>query len=151
MIYRRPQTGPLQVGLLCVLTIAQAGCDRGGEPTGQLTGKVTLKGQPVDGAAMVVQSTTNPDDVFTGGSSRDGKYQVSYRILDGLPVGRYKVMITVYTLAGGVPFPPGEKADELRNEGKLIESSYVFEHDIAAGANTIDFELTQGQKLGAAR
>jgi hypothetical protein len=135
--------------LLCLVGCAlfTSGC--GGEPTGQVTGRVTLQGQPLHGAAMVFVSTTNPDHVFTGASARDGTYQVSYRIGDGLPAGNYKVTITIYTLPSGLPFPPGERADVLKDEGKLVEASYVFEKDIAAGANTIDFEVSQGQKAGA--
>lgn len=127
---------------LCVLS----GC---AAPTGTVSGKVTYNGQRVGGAEIRFAHADKPDDYFSGGSGLDGTYQVSYRSLKGLPVGRYRVTVKVISLPAGVPFPPGEMRDSLFAEGKLIEASYVFERDIAAGENLIDFELTQGQKQEA--
>jgi hypothetical protein len=132
----------LPAALLC----APAGCGSG-PTTGQVTGKVTLNRLNVGGAQLAFQSTTNPDDLFVGTSSANGNYSVSYRTLDGLPTGRYKVTISIFTLKSGVPFPPGEQAEELKDQGKLVAANYEFEQDIAAGSNTIDFELSNGKKL----
>jgi hypothetical protein len=133
--------------LLLAGTCGFAGC--GGPPTGQVAGIVTLKGQPIGGAKLVFVATTNPDDVFHGASSRDGKYQVSYRELNGLPVGRYQVTIAMHTLPNGQPFVPTEATEEFESEGRLVSSSYVFEQEIVAGQNTVDFELSQGRKVEA--
>jgi hypothetical protein len=121
------------------------GC--GGEPTGQITGVVTYQGRPAEGAELRLVPDANQDELYSGISGKQGRYQVTYRGQDGLPVGGYKITITVYMIPGGVPFPPGERADTLKADGKLIETSFVFEEEIKAGPNTIDFELTKGQKV----
>lgn len=129
---------------ILLASLVVCGCT--GASTGQVGGKVTYQGLPANGAEMQFISTTDPDHVFFGMSAADGEFQVSYRTFDGLPVGRYKVLITIYTLPSGVPFPPGEKADTLKTEGKLVQNTYEFERDIHPGQNTMDFEITQGQK-----
>ena len=113
---------------------------------GTMSGRVTYQGQRVGGAEMKFAPAEKTDDWFSGVSAQDGTYQVSYRGLKGLPVGRYQITITVAALPSGVPFPPGELSDSLRSDGKLVETAYVFEQDVASGENKIDFELTQGQK-----
>lgn len=140
----RQRSGPA----LVLLTLCSfVGC--GGPATGQVTGAVRLDGIKLGGAELFFQSVSNPDDLFLAVTSRNGTYEVSYRELDGLPVGRYTVTIRIYTLPGGAPFPPGERAEELKAEGKLVQASYVFEKDVASGQNTIDLELTQEQKQEA--
>lgn len=120
--------------------------------TGQVTGSVTLEGQPVSAAEMAFISTSNPDDAFIGISRGDGHYQVSYRTLKGLPIGRYKVSITSHTLASGAPPPaPVEGAEEGSGAegggGELVATLYEFEQEVTRGSNAIDFELSRGKKV----
>lgn len=96
---------------------------------------------------MSFVSTTNPDDVFIGASSSDGTYQVSYRMLKGLPLGNYRITITMYALPNGMPLPPAERGENSKSEARLVTLSYIFEQKIVAGSNKIDFELTQGKKV----
>jgi hypothetical protein len=143
---RHPQAGlgRFLIGLLLLI----AGC---GAPTGQVTGTVTHQGQGIAGAELRFVSATSEEDTFSGISRLNGKYQLSYPTLDGMPVGRYMVTISIHTLPSGVPFPPGERAESMKQEGKLVRADYTFEQEVAAGPNTIDFELTQGQKVSAAQ
>lgn len=134
--------------LVWLLTLPLVGCGSG-EPSGQVSGKVTHNGAAVAGAEMNFQSTTNADQVFNAISGEDGAYQVDYRALEGLPPGKYKVTIRRYTLAGGKPLPEGEAGDELKEQGRVVMSMVVFEQEIVEGENALDFELTKGQKGGA--
>ncbi len=140
--HRQAGVGWFSLGLLLLI----AGC---GAPTGQVTGTVTYQGQAVAGAELRFVSTANEADTFSGISRLNGKYQLSYPTRDGMPVGPYKVTISIHTLPSGVPFPPGERAESMKEEGKLVQSGYTFEQAVAAGSNNMDFELTSGQKVPA--
>lgn len=118
-----------------------------GEPVGQLHGKVTLDGQPVIGAEMRLEATENPDLLFVGITGSEGVYQLSYRVFEGLPIGRYKIMITRRTRADGKPLTAAEGEEETPNEDSLVTTNYVFERDVTKGANDINLELSQGEKL----
>lgn len=132
-------SGLLLLGLVCCV-----GC---GEPVGQVTGQVTWKKQPVAGAELRFQASSNPEDIYSGLSSEDGKYQISYRTHQGLPVGAYKITITRYTQAGGKPLPAGEAGAALKSQGKAVRQVFAFDRTITAGANTLDFELSEGKKV----
>jgi hypothetical protein len=136
-----PRIG-LATALLACLTFA--GC--GGPPSGQLSGKVTFNGEPVSGAAMAFESTTNPEVLFRGSSSADGTYHVDYRASEGMPPGPYKVTVRRQTLPGGKPLPQGEEAEGFETDGKVITTTFTFDQEVAEGANEVDFELTKGKQ-----
>lgn len=120
-----------------------AGC---GTPTGQVTGKVFWNQKPVPRAELLFEATADAQLQFFGNSDEEGKYHVSYRTFKGLPVGRYKVTITNYTLPGGKPLPEGEKGRVLIDGGKAVQTAFTFEENISQGMQTLDFELSRGQK-----
>ncbi len=120
-----------------------SGC---GVPTGQVTGTVTWNQKPVPGAELIFESTADPKEQFFGRGDDQGKYHVGYRTLTGLPVGRYKVTITHFTLPDGKPLPGGEKGNILRNEGKAVPLVFTFEEEISQGRATLDFDLSRGKK-----
>ena len=129
-------------GLILVALVP--GC---GPSVGQVQGKITFKQQPVTSAELLFLSEANPDQQFSGIARPDGTYQVSYRTFKGLPVGRYSITITRHVLPGGKALPEGEKGAVLKQSGQALKETYVFEKDIAAGANTLDFELQAGKKI----
>jgi hypothetical protein len=118
-----------------------------GTPSGRAKGKVTFQNQPVAGAELVFQSEANPDERCFGVSDDGGAYHLSYGPRGGLAVGRHQVTIVRYTLPGGKPLPAGEAGDALKDDGKAVKQAFVFEKEIASGANTVDFDLAQGKKL----
>lgn len=136
-------------GLGCLLLASGlvwlAGC---GTPTGQVTGTVTWKQKPVAGAELVFEAVNKPEDQFFGLAADNGVYQVSYRTYKGLPIGRYKITVTRYSLPDGRPVPEGEKGAVLKSQDKLVKSVFTFEKDIGSGANQIDLELTAGGTKG---
>jgi hypothetical protein len=129
---------------LCAALVLAAGC---GRPVAQSTGKVTLKGAQVPGAEVAFESPSAPEDAAYGTSGNDGTYTLSYRKDNGLPPGKYRVTVTRYTLPNGKPLPPGEEGATLRgDETKVVRHAVVFDKDLAAGANGIDLELSEGRK-----
>lgn len=136
----RPAVG----GLFVVSLVLAAGC---GGAVGQPTGKVTFRGEPVAGAALTFQPVSNPDAVATGVTGADGQYRLDYGGKGGVPVGKCTVRVVRWTLPNGKTLPPGEAGAALKSdETKAVQTAYVFERDVAAGAGTIDFELTEGKK-----
>jgi hypothetical protein len=136
---RRPVLpGAAGLGLAAALLTAAA-CGPGLRP---VTGKVTWKGQPISKAALVFQGPAAPADGITANSDEEGVYQV------GLPAGPYQVTISRYGLANGKPVPEGAAGDAARaRPGGVLKHRALFDKQVAAGANTLDFELTEGKKL----
>lgn len=138
-MHRRPARW-LWLGVFLCLS----GC---GSSVGKATGRITLGGKPVAGAEIVFTSAANENQEFFGLAGDDGNYQVSYRELRGLPVGHYRVTVSRYTLPNGKPLPEGEAGEVLKSDGRAAKQTYVFEKDIGAGSNTVDFELNEGKKV----
>lgn len=128
--------------LIPLVLSAIAGC---GASTGQVSGKVTFKSQPVSRGNLVLKSSAQPDLEFFGMVREDGSYQISYRTYNGLPVGKYTVTISRHVLPGGKDLPAGEKGQVLIDAGKTIQQAFTFEKNIVAGNNGIDFELSEGK------
>lgn len=131
------------VCLGALLAVFSSGC---GTSVGTVGGKVTLKSQPVTAGEIVFRSREVAENEFFGEIIQDGTYHVSYRTKGGLPPAKYEISITHYTQRNGKPLPEGEKGVVLRSEGRVRKNLYVFEKDIAAGKNELDFELTLGKK-----
>jgi hypothetical protein len=132
---------PLGCALFAVLA---AGCSA---PLATVSGNVTLKGAPVPEAVLSFQPSSNPDDAFPGTALDSGEYRLSYRDADGMPPGRYRVTVTRAFVRGGKTAPGGEEGEELKANGRALTETYSFEKDVAAGPNTIDFELSQGTRV----
>ena len=132
-----------RVWWLMLASVALTGC---ASPVGTVTGKVTVKDKPVAGAELSFEPADREDEHYFGVANNEGAYQVSYRTKRGLPLGRYRVVVSRY-LWRGKPLPPGEGSEALRHDQHAVRESYLFEKDIAAGVNPIDFELTQGKKI----
>ena len=129
--------------LLVGSLLALAGCGSVGTPSG----RVTMNGQPVVGAEIVIWSEAKPDAPIAGLTNTEGKYQLDLAGKSGVPVGKCRVEITHYTLLNGKPLPGGEEGVALKNnEKKALKALYTFEKDIATGPLAMDFELSQGQK-----
>jgi hypothetical protein len=78
------------IGLVCALAV---GC--GGPKLPQVTGKVTVDGQPAEGAVLIFfpeDSTTS--SVASAVSSSDGTFQLVSDMNSGIAIGRYNVSIS---------------------------------------------------------
>lgn len=130
--------------LFAVLLAFTSGC---GGSVGKPQGQVTLNGTPVVGAELRFQPEANPDAPVTGQSGEGGKYVLDFAKNGGIPVGKCTITIVYYTMPNGSPLPSGEQGAALRSDpDKIVRHEYVFEKEIVAGANALDFELTAGTK-----
>jgi hypothetical protein len=134
---------------LVVMLLFLAGCGGGkNAPTGTVTGKITYKGQPVNGAALQLIQTTGQGDSHNIPVTQEGTFNVS-----SVPVGEY---IVVVVPAAGSPMHVGKnasaevkaKADEMKITPTIpIPEKYKqrlksdLRLTVTAGVTTQDFEL----------
>jgi hypothetical protein len=120
-----------------------------GPETYPVTGVVTLKGAPVDGA--ILQFTPMSPDVGIAGaqstSRSDGTFDVKISLengkvtKDGLPSGDYKVAITKLQLTPGQTAPNIPPKNILPPQYATIESSPLTATVKADGENKLEFPL----------
>lgn len=131
---------------LLVLGLLTTGGGCGGS-LGQVTGRVTYQGQPAAGAQIVLRSQEKPEVICRGISVADGSFQVDYGAWEGIPPGSCRIEVAHQTLPDGRPAPGGEEGAALRAAGKLRTHQVSFTRDIAAGANEIHLEITEGEPM----
>ena len=139
------------VGVLSVV-----GCGSGGYhgPTGAVTGRVTLDGQPIP-QGSVVSFVSDAGFTATATVSSDGSYQLLTAGNPEIAVSTYKVSIAPpaqamsetdydkYMSGEGA----GEGGDATETSSELIPPKYAdpttsgLSFDVEQGANTIDIEL----------
>ncbi|MFV2066673.1 MAG: carboxypeptidase-like regulatory domain-containing protein [Pirellulales bacterium] len=121
-----------------VAIIFLVGCAQS-EPTGTVSGTVTLEGEPV--TAGVVSFISEAGSASMGNIGSDGSFT-----LDGeLPVGKYTVSVSPPELTMG----PDDTGDKLANEmpaspipgGYYDESSSDIVKEVTEGDNSITIEL----------
>ncbi|PQO31394.1 hypothetical protein C5Y96_13725 [Blastopirellula marina] len=135
---------------VCLLVM---GCDAGSSnpPTSPVTGKVTYKGEAVEGATIKFQPSDPEAKVANATSSADGTYALStFETGDGAMPGKYKVSVRkLVSVEQGVQ-QDGEHAGEPAFVNKdMLPKKYVssdnspLEFEVTAGGdNTYDIDLT---------
>jgi hypothetical protein len=136
-------------GLACFTTVS--GCGRTGPELVAVTGKVTMDGQPVHGAAITFRPQGEKGTASYGGTNKDGVYTLLFtRDSSGAMPGEYFVDIETTkpdksavadNKAQGLPEPPPfvpipkkyRGAEQLKATVKSGES------------NVINFELTSSK------
>lgn len=90
---QRDLTRMRQVCCLFVAGLVCTGCGEG-NPLGrhEISGSVTLNGQPLDHGTIEFNPAAMGDGVQTGGVIADGRYEIAEA--QGLPPGKYKVVIS---------------------------------------------------------
>jgi len=91
--------------------IALAGCSRNSGNFATVSGVITYKGTPVEGAKVTFHSTAQvdgkPGTVATVMTDSSGKYVIASAGKDpGIPPGMYKVTVTKLKGGGNVPLDP---------------------------------------------
>jgi len=129
---------------VCVLGLTLCvGCGGGeeGPELGQVSGVVTLDGQPV--ASADVTFTPDQGRPSMGQTDDEGKYRLRYSAeSDGALPGMHSVSIsTQRDQTGGEGDQPLVPAQEERIPAKYNEETELS-REVSAGENTIDFELT---------
>lgn len=130
---------------LAVLLAAAVGC---GSPSGEVSGKVTLDGNPVVGAEVTFVAPADMLDRTDaiGYTQEDGSYRLVYPgdAKFNIPTGDYKVTIGGGDAADGMSDGPAVKVPSAyRGEDTLLSAT------IASGKNEIDFELSSNPESPA--
>jgi major membrane immunogen (membrane-anchored lipoprotein) len=140
--------------LCCGVSIVAAsilltGCGSSGPELAKVTGKVTLDGQPVHGAAITFRPQGEKGSTSYGGTNKDGIYTLMFtRDSNGAMPGDYFVDIETQKLAKS-------EIDEMKAQGLAEPPAYVpipkkyrsgpdqLKATVKAGqTNEINFELT---------
>ena len=101
----------LSIGLLAA--VAVAGCtktevDPNKPKVYKVTGTITLKGKPVDGATVIFQLRDGSRS-SVGATDSSGKYTLStFASGDGAPAGQYQVTVTKYDTPPAPAAPAGQ-------------------------------------------
>jgi hypothetical protein len=113
-------------------------------------GTVTLDEAPLASAQVVFLLADVEDPAPLVAQTDDaGHYELMGPQGHGIPVGKYKVMVSKTSLPDGT-LPKGEKLVQMRGQGWLQESlpgvysdraSTPFEFDIQSGPQTIDLRV----------
>lgn len=139
------------------LLLVSAGCSREeGEPTHKVSGTVTQKGSPVEGA--IVTFTPSPNGVAASGvTDESGVYQLTTRSSgDGAVIGKYRVAIMKYQVQQKkvpeqAPAAYSENLAEMAKPSALPKNllppkfanpeTSKLEADVIKGENKFDFKV----------
>lgn len=121
-----------------------------GKKEANVSGTVTLDGSPLSAAQVVfIGEDANNQSPVVAQSDEAGKFSLTGNTGGGLPLGKYRVMVTKESLADGTR-PAGEGLEKARVDGLLMNSlAKVYEDqsttplkfELHQGANTINLEL----------
>ena len=121
-----------------VVALSAMGCGGGGPDRGTVTGKVTLDGQPLEGADLEFQPEEGSPSYGT--TDDDGEYDLMYtRDKRGAMLGEHTVRITTSTT------DTDDRGNEVRVPQRVPpEYSQVgVTKDVKPGRNKFDFDLKQ--------
>ncbi len=131
---------------LLLAFVAVIGCGGGGDDLPDVvpvSGKVTLNGEPLKGAAVTFIGSGRP---CYGATSDDGTYTIKdLNGREGCPVGKYKVIISKYTMPDGSPL--GEDPEAGAQGVERLPPKYSSDEkttltaDVPEGGKTFDFAL----------
>ena len=129
--------------LLAAVLVSSTGC---GPTVGEISGKVLLDKQPIANVEIVFISTADANQQYYGLSLDDGSYQVDYRTLKGMPVGRYDAKVTRYLQPDGKSLPAGEEGEVMKSSGQAVKVTYVLPIEVARGEHPLDLVLDNAEK-----
>lgn len=131
--------------LFALVAISAIGC--GGSPyNADVSGQVTLDGQPIGPGVVTfapVEGTSNP---AVGAIDENGNYRLMTKHEKGLNAGTYSVAVQVYEPEE--PVPAGQRSTQTPEP--LVPQKYLrtetsgIKQDVAEGTQTIDLALNSG-------
>lgn len=150
----------LLVVAICVMCLICIGCGPDAK-LGEVTGKVTLDGQPVKGA-VVTFTPVDGGRASVGKTDDNGVYNLAFGAEPGALVGTHKVTVQAVTSTGGTTFDPNIRSDSPEYEKQAMGGSQAdynnakstetipakynkettLEYEVKSGKNTIDIEMT---------
>ena len=99
---------------------AVAGCGESNPSTAQVSGKVTLDGEPVEGALVLFIPDDPANKAATASSQSDGSYTLTtFEAGDGAMPGSYKIKVSKKGLEDGGHNPYGASPAESRTADEI--------------------------------
>jgi hypothetical protein len=121
--------------LLCPLV---AGCGSG-DGLARVKGKVTLDGQPLEGATVKFQPTAEGGSPSSGITDADGRYELMYTFMTwGAMPGEHVVSIRT---AGTYFDDQGNEIERPERVPAKYNDQTELKRTVEPGRNTIDFKL----------
>ena len=138
----QPGLQPLWRMMTCCLILPLAlcvcsGCGPGGPPVGEVSGTVTLDGEPLPQAIVEFQPDQGAPSY--GETAQDGTYELHYTTERmGALIGTHTVRITT---AGEVTNEAGDTVNVRERVPKRYNSKSELSYEVTKGGNKIDIEL----------
>lgn len=133
---------------LLVLSSSLAGC--GGGNIATVDGKVTKNAAPIAGAEVLFEPDASGQTSIYGMTDHNGTCNFDLGGRKGFVPGKYKVTVTRHELADGNALPPGEEGMVMKENGKAVRNSYLFQQELKTGRNTVALALENAEVLSEA-
>jgi hypothetical protein len=119
-----------------VALVLICGCGGGRSGVSEVTGTITLDGQPLDGAQVTWPVGGEHDRPSSGVTDASGKYRLMYTGTEaGAAVGNHKVEIITSFASDEVAAPPERVPSKYNANSELTA-------EVNSGTNQLDFDLT---------
>ena len=113
-----------------------AGCGDSGPERGEVTGTVTLDGQPLVGATVEFQPQEGSPSY--GETDTEGRYRLGYTPeKPGAVVGEHTVRISTYRVKG----PPGAQEEVPERVPPEYNTESTVTREVKPGENVFDFPI----------
>ncbi len=133
----------LSLGLLATLGCAQG---ESNPPTFEVTGTVTYKNKPVEGATVVLVATDPSGQGAVGNTDADGVYKVgTFGDGDGAVAGSYNVKVFKYPF---VAEPPADGDDVMTEEEEEDEYGGVEDENEPEARNELPAKYEDPERSG---
>lgn len=128
-----------------------AGCGGADGPElGAVSGRVTLDGRPLPNAVVQFQPIGTSGTYSAGRTDADGHYRLHYtRDRNGAIIGTHRVSVS--TAAADAEDEQGNSSPVPERVPAQYNGESILTHDVKAGNNTIDLELSAAEQLAGAR
>lgn len=130
--------------LFSLLTLVAAGCGGDGRSSARVSGKVTVKGQPMADIRVNFEPVgSGAGRGSTGVTDTTGNYTLSFvdNNQSGALVGKHQVSFTDMKNIGGADEPDGGPSMPVRKSRLPPSATQPREQEVKAGSNQADFDL----------
>lgn len=157
-LWRRLTGLALALGISSAILSGCNGGPRAGGPTGTVTGRVTIGGQPLE-EQVVVTFLGQDGSPATALTAPDGRYELTIHTSRSIPVGHYKIGISPYDpteSAASAPVDPRQVLDVKTGASTArtqwnsqVPAKYGnpatsgLEWDVKVGQNSIDIDIDE--------
>ncbi len=139
-----PPARCVAAGVLTALLAVAAGCQEAAPANvGQVSGRVTLAGEPLADALVTFAPVKEGGTTALGMTKADGTYALNYAgEISGAEIGENRVLISTYATGDPDGDPPRPAVPE--KVPARYNTTSELKVEVKAGSNTFDFPLEAG-------